>query len=490
MIRKVFDHVRNPCFPLTYLKELFIPMKEIHDILSQVKKVHFVGIGGSGMCPLAEILIHRGYEVSGSDNAESDTLQHIRSYGIPVYMGQKAENVQGKELVVYSAAIKSDNPELAAARKLNIPCIERSVLLGMVTSRYPKSICVSGTHGKTTTTGLITSVLLDAGADPSAVIGGNLPKTGTNGRAGSSDKIVVESCEYVNTFLQLHPYLAVILNIDNDHLDYFKTVDNIIHSFRQFAKQTSDVLVVNGDDANTRKAVEGLTHAKIITFGKGEHCDYRAVNIQDTKAARERFDVMKDGKIINEITLSIPGKHNIYNALAAYAVCDLMGIPAEQLQKSLKAFTGVHRRFEMLGTYEGVTVADDFAHHPTELTATLTAAMHMGFHNVWAVFQPHTYSRTALLLDDFAKALTIPDHVIISEILAVRETNTYNIYAEDLVKKVPGAVYRKTFPEIADYVMEHAKSGDLILTMGGGNVYQCANLIVDRYKSRQTAAEK
>ncbi|MCH3972499.1 MAG: UDP-N-acetylmuramate--L-alanine ligase [Oscillospiraceae bacterium] len=462
----------------------------MNDILSKVKKVHFVGIGGSGMCPLAEILIHRGYAVSGSDNAESDTLQRIKSYGIPVYMGQKAENVAGKELVVYSAAIKLDNPELVAAKEQNIPCIERSVLLGLVTSRYPKSICVSGTHGKTTTTGLITSVLLDAGADPSAVIGGKLPKIGTNGRAGTSDKIVVESCEYVDTFLQLHPYLAVILNIDDDHLDYFKTVDNIIRSFRQFAKQTSGILVINGDDANTRKAVEGLTHAKIVTFGESEGCDYRAVNIQDTKAARERFDVLKNGKKVNEITLSIPGKHNIYNAMAAYAVCDLMGIDAEQLQKSLKAFTGVHRRFEMLGTYEGITVADDFAHHPTELTATLSAAMRMGFHEVWAIFQPHTYSRTALLLDDFAKALTIPDHVIVSEILAVREKNTYNIYAEDLVKKVPNAVYRKTFPEIADYVMAHAKPGDLILTMGGGNVYQCANLIVDRYKKREASAKE
>ncbi|HCA71359.1 MAG TPA: UDP-N-acetylmuramate--L-alanine ligase [Ruminococcaceae bacterium] len=455
----------------------------MNDVLSRVKKVHFVGIGGSGMCPIAEILIHHGYEVSGSDNAESDTLQRIQSYGIPVYMGQCAKNVEGKELVVYSAAIKSDNPELVAAKKAGIPCIERSVMLGMVTSRYPKSICVSGTHGKTTTTGLITSILLDAGADPTAVIGGKLPRINANGRAGSSDKIVVESCEYVDTFLQLHPYLAVILNIDADHLDYFKTLDNIIHSFRQFAKQTSDILVVNGDDTNTRKAVDGLTHAKIITFGKGENCMYRAVNIADTKQARENFDILKNGKILCNVTLSIPGKHNIYNALAAFAVCDLMGISAEQIQKSLHTFTGVHRRFEILGKYEGVTIADDFAHHPTELTATLTAAMQMGFHEVWAIFQPHTYSRTALLLDDFAKALTIPDHVIVSEILAVRETNTYHIYAEDLVKKVPGAVYRKTFPEIADYVMEHVKPGDLILTMGGGNIYQCADMIVDRYKA-------
>ena len=456
----------------------------MNDILSRVKRIHFIGIGGSGMCPIAEILIHRGYQISGSDNSESDTLARVRTYGIPVYMGQKAENLHDAELVVYSAAIKEDNPERVAARKRKIPEIERSVMLGMVVRRYPDSICVSGTHGKTTTTGLITTILMDAGRDPSAVIGGKLPSIGTNGRAGHSGTIVCEACEYVDTFLQLYPAVSVILNVDADHLDYFKNLSNIIKSFHQFATQTSRAVVVNGDDLNSQKALQGIDNLEIITFGLDPKNRYYATNIAPTKGAKENFDIVKDGTPLCNVTLGIPGKHNIYNALAAFAVADYFGVPVESIKKSLHTFTGVHRRFEILGHFGGITVADDFAHHPTELTATLTAAMHMGFHEVWAIFQPHTFSRTAMLLDGFAKALTIPDHVIVSEILPVRETNTYHIYAEDLVKKVPGAVYRKTFPEITDYVIEKAKPGDLILTLGGGDVYKCANQIVKRYQEK------
>lgn len=457
---------------------------EYQDTLSRVKKIHFVGIGGSGMCPLAEILYHKGYELTGSDNSESETLDRIRSYGIPVTLGHRPENVKGAELVVYTAAVKADNPELVAAKKLGIPAVERSVMLGMVTRRFKNSIAVSGTHGKTTTTAMITQVLMSAGADPSAVIGGKLPLIGGNGRVGKSETIVCEACEYVDTFLQLNPAISVILNIDADHLDYFHTVENIIRSFRQFARQTTNALVVNGDDENTRKAVEGLHHAKILTFGFDAKNDYYAGNIAETRQARECFTVMKHGKKLADVTLSVPGKHNIYNALAAFAVADYLGVDAAVIADSLHAFTGVHRRFEIRGNFNGITVADDFAHHPTELTATLTAAMHMGFQNVWAVFQPHTYSRTYLLLDEFAKALSIADHVVLSEILAVRETNTYNIYAKDLAEKIPGCVWFKTFEEITDYVTKQAKPGDLILTIGGGDVYKCANMIVKKYQTK------
>jgi len=458
---------------------------DYNDILSKVKKIHFVGIGGSGMCPLAEILFHRGYELTGSDTNESDTLARIRSYGIPVTMGQKAENIGDTELVVYSAAVKADNSELVAAREKGIPVVERSVMLGMVTRRYANTIAISGTHGKTTTTGLITQILINAGVDPSAVIGGKLPFIGGNGRVGKSDTIVCEACEYVDTFLQLNPAVSVILNIDNDHLDYFGTVENIIKSFHQFSKQTTKMMIVNGDDANTLKAIDDITPIPVITFGLKSTNDYYAVDIADTKAAKEHFTVMKHGKKLTEVTLSIPGKHNVYNALAAFAVADQMKVDIKSIADSLHQFTGVHRRFEILGEFDGITVADDFAHHPTELTATLTAANSMGFTHVWAVFQPHTFSRTSLLLDDFAKALAIPDRVVISEILAVREENTYHIFAKDLADKVPGSVWFKTFEEITDYVTANAKSGDLILTLGGGNVYQCANMIVDHYKSKE-----
>ncbi|HEX3016796.1 MAG TPA: UDP-N-acetylmuramate--L-alanine ligase [Caproicibacter sp.] len=453
------------------------------DILSKVKKIHFVGIGGSGMCPIAEILLHKGYELTGSDTNESDTLARIRSYGIPVYMGQKAENVEGAELVVYTAAVKQDNPELIAAREKGIPAVERSVMLGMVTRRFPNTIAVAGTHGKTTTTGMITQVLLEAGKDPSAIIGGKLPLIGGNGRVGKSETIVCEACEYVDTFLQLNPAISVILNIDNDHLDYFGTVENTIRSFHKFCEQTTGTIVVNGDDANALKAVERITNARIVTYGMKGNNDYSAANMQDTLRAREKFTVMKSGEKMAEITLSVPGKHNIYNALAAFAVADSLGVDSDSIANSLHAFTGVHRRFEMLGEFGGVTVADDFAHHPTEVAATLTAAKEMGFQRVWAVFQPHTYSRTYLLLDDFVKALKIADRAVLSEILAVRETNTYNIYAKDLAEKIPGCVWFKTFDEIADYMVHNAEDGDLILTLGGGDVYKCANLIVKKYKA-------
>ena len=455
---------------------------ECSDILSKVRKIHFVGIGGSGMCPIAEILLHRGYELTGSDISESDTLERIRSYGIPVFMGQRAENVDGAELVVYTAAVKPENPELVAAREKGIPTVERSVMLGMVARRYENAVAVAGTHGKTTTTAMITQILLGAGRDPSAVIGGRLPLIGGNGRAGHSDTIVCEACEYVDTFLQLFPAVSVILNIDNDHLDYFGTVENTIRSFRQFSEQTSKLIVVNGDNENAMKAVEGLKGPKVVTYGCGEGNDCRAADVQDTFRARERFSVVKSGEKAADISLSIPGKHNIYNALAAFAVCDFLGVEPQVIARNLHEFTGVHRRFEMLGEFGGVTVADDFAHHPTEVAATLTAAKQMGFSRVWAVFQPHTYSRTYLLLNDFVRALSIADRVVLSEILPVRETNTYNIYAKDLADRIPGCVWFPTFEEIADYMVENARDGDLILTLGGGDVYKCANLIVQKYR--------
>ncbi len=457
---------------------------DYQDTLSEVKKIHFVGIGGSGMCPIAEILYHRGYELTGSDTSESDTLARIRSYGIPVSMGHRPENIGDAEMLVYTAAVKADNPELVAAREKGIPVVERSVMLGMVTRRYPHPVAVSGTHGKTTTTAMITQILLHAGKDPSAVIGGKLPLIGGNGRVGKSGTIVCEACEYVDTFLQLNPETSVILNIDADHLDYFGTVENIIKSFHQFALQTSKTLIVNGDDANTMKAVEGIKNASVVTFGLNPSNEYYADHIADTKGARECFSVMKNGEKLADVTLSIPGKHNIYNALAAFAAADSMGVEADTIAESLHQFTGVHRRFEILGTFGGITVADDFAHHPTELTATLSAAMKMNFRRVWAVFQPHTYSRTYLLLDEFAKALSIPDRVVLSEILAVREENTYHIYAKDLADKIPGSVWFKTFEEITEYVTANAEDGDLILTLGGGDVYKCANMIVKKYRER------
>lgn len=458
---------------------------EHQDLLDRVHRLHFIGIGGSGMCPMAEILHREGFLLTGSDVFESDTLQRIRSYGIPVYMGHKAENIGDAEAVVYTAAIKQDNPELAAAREKGIPTLERSVMLGIVCRRYADAVAVSGTHGKTTTTAMLTQILVQSGKDPTSIIGGRLPFLGGNSRVGNSEIMVCEACEYVDTFLQLTPAVSVILNIDADHLDYFKTLDNIIHSFRQFASQTTKRLVVNGDDGNTAKAIEGIP-LPVATFGLKDTNDYYAGNIAEKKGVCEEFALMHRGEKLADIVLSVPGEHNIYNALAAAATAHTLGVSPEDIAKSLHAFTGVHRRFEVLGNPCGIMVADDFAHHPTELSATLTAAMKMGFQTVWAVFQPHTYSRTALLLDDFAKALSIPDKVVMSEILPVREVNTYNIYTKDLADKIPGSVWFDTFEEITGYVTQRARPGDLILTLGGGNVYQCANMILKRLQEQES----
>ena len=450
-------------------------------LLNEIKRIHFIGIGGSGMCPIAEILMSEGFEISGSDMNEGETLDKMKGYGIPVYMGHAAENIKGAELVVYSAAVKETNPERTAAVEQGIPCIERSVMLGVVTRRYKRSIAVSGTHGKTSTTAMLSQILIGSGFDPSAIIGGKLPFIGGNSYVGQSDIIVCEACEYVDTFLELNPFISIILNIDADHLDYFKNLDNIKKSFNIFAKQTTGLLVINGDDQNTLDAVADVDIPK-LTFGFNDGNDYQAVNISADKGVHEQYDLLYRGEKLTSVKLIVPGRHNIYNSLAAAATAHYLGATPNEISENLHKFGGVHRRFEILGTPCGITVADDFAHHPTELKATLNAAMQMGFNKVWAVFQPHTFSRTAMLLDDFAEALKIPDVAIVSEILPVRETNTYNIYATDLTAKIPGSVYRKTFEEITDYVCEHAKEGDLILTMGGGNVYMCANMINKQLK--------
>lgn len=454
------------------------------NILDSVKKLHFVGIGGSGMCPMAELLMRRGYEISGSDQNESDTLERVRGWGIPVFMGHSAGNIEGAEAVVYTAACRDDNPELVAARAKGVPTLERSVVLGMLTDKFPQLVAVSGTHGKTTTTAMLTQIFIEAGADPSAIIGGKLPLINSNCRAGESDTIICEACEYVDTFLQLHPAVSLILNIEPDHLDYFKTLDNIVKSFRQFAVQTDRLLVVNADNPQVMEAVAGLDK-EVVTFGLGSGCDYYPAELSEEPSACEDFTLMCRGEALGRVNLAVPGKHNMLNALAAAAAAHSLGIEAKAVCAALEHFGGVHRRFEILGQFEGVTVADDFAHHPTELTAVLTSAMRMGYGKVWAVFQPHTYSRTYTFLDDFAKALAIPDRLVMTEILAVREENTYDIHTSDLAAKVPGSVWFQSFEEIAEHVMGSARPGDLILTLGGGDIYKCANLIVKRYRARE-----
>lgn len=447
------------------------------ETLKQYHNLHFIGVGGSGMFPLVQILLAQGHSISGSDNNPGDTIDQERAMGVHVTIGHDAANVQNADAVVYSAAIMQDNIELVAARERGIPVIERSEMLGLLTRRYNNCVCVSGTHGKTTTTSMITYLMLASNLDPSAVIGGKVNAIGGSGRAGLSQNMVVEACEFVDTFLHLSPDIAVILNIDADHLDYFKTLDNIIRSFHRFCELTSRTIIYNGDDENSCKAVESI-NKQLISFGLSDKNNYYAENITWKNGSRCDFDLMKNGKKVTALQLNIPGQHNVLNAVAACAAALEAGAKPEKLAEGLSAFTGAHRRFEILGTINGVTIADDYAHHPAELAATLKAAKALDYNSVWAVFQPFTFSRTAMLLDDFAKVLPIADHVVMSAIMGGREVNTYGITTEDLAVKIPGSVWFETFDEIAEHVLANAQDGDLVLTLGCGDVYKCAKLML------------
>lgn len=457
-------------------------MENIDTLLKQVKRIHFIGIGGSGMCPLAEILHSEGYTLSGSDNNESDTLARIRALGIPVTMGQKAENIAGAEMVVYTAALLKDNPELVAAKESGIPTFERAKLFGAISRLYPDCIGICGTHGKTTVTSMTTQVMLEAKLDPSAVIGGKLPLIDANGRVGKSEHFVCEACEFVDTFLELSPAVAVILNIDEDHLDYFKTLDNLILSFHKFAELATDAVLYNGDDANTLKAMEGVSGKTLVTFGFQSTNDYYPENISTVRGAFYGFDVMHGGEKLGHIQLNVPGRHNILNAMAAIAASMHAGADFAACKSGLEAFGGAGRRFEMLGEYAGITFADDYAHHPAELRVTLESAMKMDYNRVWAVFQPFTYSRTYMLMDDFAEVLQIPDRCVLTEIMGSREINTYNVYTAQLAEKIPNSVWFNTFDEVADYVLQNAEAGDLVLTLGCGDIYKAAKMMIKRLK--------
>ena len=458
-------------------------LKNIDEVLGKIKRIHFIGIGGSGMCPLVEILHSKGYEISGSDNNESDTLNRVRSLGIPVFLGQRAQNIEGAQMIVYTAAILPDNPELCAAKESGIPTFERKELLGAITRMFDNCICVCGTHGKTTVTAMLTQIFLQSGADPTAVIGGKLPLTGTNGIAGGSQNMLCEACEFVDTFLSLSPDVSVILNIDEDHLDYFKTLDNLIASFTKFASMTRREIIINADDANTLRAVESIKDKRFITFGLGKDNDFRAENIA-LEHEFASFDIIKYGENVGRISLGIPGKHNIFNALAAIAAADNAGIPMDKIIACAEQFRGAGRRFEILKKINGITIADDYAHHPRELEVTLNAAMGMGFKRVWAVFQPFTYSRTKILFDDFVRVLKIPDRVVMTEIMGSRERNTYGVYTSQLAEKIPGSVWFNTFDEVADYVVKNAEEGDLVITLGCGDIYKAAKLMIKKYENR------
>lgn len=467
-----------------------------NEILNRMKHIHFIGIGGSGMYPLVQILHAHGFNITGSDNNETETLDAVRKMGIKVYLGQRAENIEGADLIVYSAAIMDDNPELVAAKESDALVIGRSELLGFVTSRYSNAICISGTHGKTTTSSMLTQIFVEEGVDLSCVIGGKLPSIGGSGRSGKSDTMVCEACEFVDTFLKLYPDVAVILNIDADHLDYFGTLENIIKSFHKFASKATKVLIVNGDDANTQKAIEGIDK-NIITFGWDKKNDYSA-EILSKKGLQTDFALYHKGKKEYELSIHVPGDHNVLNALAAIAAARYSGVSYDGIALGLQTFRGAIRRFEKIDCVKGITIVDDYAHHPQELTCTLKAAKGLDFKRVWAVFQPFTYSRTEILMDDFVKALSIADIAVITDIMGSREKNVHGIYTEQLAEKIKGAVWfdtphdvadmqtaeqkDKNFNQIIDYIINNAKEGDLVITLGCGDVYKLAKRLAKRLR--------
>ena len=442
-------------------------------------RAHLVGIGGVSMSPLAEVLHGAGVTVTGSDMTDSTAVAHLRQLGIPVTIGHLPESVEGAGCVIRTAAVHDDNPEIAAALAAGIPVFERAQAWGAIMSHYKNALCVAGTHGKTTTTSMCTHIFLAAQRDPSVMIGGVLPALGCGHRVGKGDTIILESCEYCNSFLSFFPTVAVILNVDADHLDFFKDLEDVKKSFRRFAQLVPDngFVVADLDDPNTMNCLKGIDR-KVVTFGL-EQGDVHAANLSWVNGYAS-FDVMARGEFFAHVELSVPGVHNVRNALAASAAALCLKIPAAAVAEGLNAFHGAGRRFEKKGQFNGADVYDDYAHHPDELHALLTTVKNLGYKRVVAAFQPHTYTRTAALFDQVVEELKLPDVTILMEIFAAREQNTLGISSKDLADKIPGAIYCATLEEVTDQLAGLAQPGDLLLTVGAGDIYRSGEALVKR----------
>ena len=450
--------------------------------LNKPVHVYFIGIGGISMSGIAQILIDRNFTVSGSDSKESALTDELVSLGAKVFIGQKASNIESLtstiNVVTYTSAIHPDNPEFAAAKAAGLPMLRRSELLGQIMKHYELPISISGTHGKTTTTSMISKILLEADTDPTLSIGGIFKDINGNTRIGSSKFFVAEACEYTNSFLNLYEKIGIILDIDADHLDFFKDLDDIRHSFKTFAGNIPDdgYLIINGAIDNLNEITSELK-CKVITFGIGEGFDYYATEITYDSYANPTYTLVSalDGSK-HVVTLSVPGEHNILNSLAAAAAALLCGVKMDTILTALKDYQGTDRRFQRKGEFDGITVVDDYAHHPTEIAATLTAARNFPHKDIWCVFQPHTYTRTKSLLPDFAKALCLADHVVLADIYAARETDNLGISSRTLqaeIKKLGHeCYYYPSFEEIEKFLLQNCTKKDLLITMGAGDVYQ------------------
>lgn len=448
--------------------------------INRLKKVFFIGIGGISMSALAQILKNDGYMVSGSDFKESETVRELIASGISVTIGHKAKSVEDAGLVVYTAAVKRDNPELVHARELGIPCIERAVLLGAMMKNYRYPVAVSGTHGKTTATSMLSHVLCASDLDPTILVGGVLPLIGGNFRDGGKEYFVTEACEYCGSFLKFFPLYSIILNIEEDHLDYFKDIDDIVNCFSQLVAKMpkSGAVIANFDDPEVICAVKDAP-CEVVSYAlRNEGCNYTVDNLKFNENGFSEFDVLHNGELYISVKLSVPGIHNVSNSLAVIATSALLGVSKEGIKKGLLSYKGTNRRFEYKGTVNGAKIYDDYAHHPTEIKATLAAAKATGAKRIRCVFQPHTYTRTYALKDDFAHSFGDCDDLIITDIFAAREPDTGLIHSKDLAEVIEGAKYVKEFSEIEDYFKETAQDGDIIFTMGAGDVYKVGENIV------------
>ena len=448
--------------------------------------IHFIGIGGISMSGLAEILLEEGFTVSGSDSKESPLTKKLESEGAIIHYGQRAENISdGIDCVVYTAAINKANPELMEAVARKIPMLTRAELLGQLMKNYKTPIAVSGTHGKTTTTSMISHILLAADLDPTISVGGILKAIGGNIRVGKSETFITEACEYTNSFLHFYPKISVILNIEEDHLDFFKDLEDIRHSFHQFAAllPSDGTLIINGDIDNYQEIYDRLD-CNVITYGSSDMLDYSASNITYDEKGLVAFDLIKNGKVVDHIQLSVTGDHNVSNALASIATAELLQIPMETIKKGILSFSGTDRRFEYKGTFNGVTVVDDYAHHPTEIRATLTAAQKYPHKRLVLVFQPHTYSRTKAFLDDFAEVLSMADVIVLADIFAAREQNTFGVSSKDILERLTAkgkdAHYFPSFEEIEKFLLKNCMNGDLLITMGAGNVVEIGESLLGK----------
>ena len=446
--------------------------EELKNYLVPGKHVHLVGIGGVSMRPLGLVLKGMGLLVTGSDMNSSVSTDELIAKGIHVSIGHAASNVDGADCIIRTAAAHNDNPEVAAARAVGIPMFERAEAWGVIMQSYKNAICISGTHGKTTTTSMVTHILMEAKWDPTVMIGGYLPLLHAGHRVGHGDSIVLESCEYCDSFLNFFPTLAVILNIEADHLDYFKDLADVEKSFRKFAQLSSGKILANGDDPHVLQTLAGLDY---VTFGFGEENRITAANIWDWK----HFDVLCDGKFYCHLDLSVIGRHNALNALAAAGTAWLLGIPGESVSIGLSAFGGADRRLQFKGKYSDVDIYDDYAHHPDELAATIDAVRTMKYNRIVLAFQPHTYTRTKALFDDFVRELKKADVAIVAEIYAARERNTVGISSQDLVDQIPGSIYCETLQDVTRCLSNIARPGDVILTVGAGDIFRAGEALLE-----------